>query len=322
MATKKILQLPAIQGIAASSAAGTTGIFDLPLNYRYNRIDIIYIDTNATGANVPDIAYDHEVQFGTSTGILGDIVLNRNGKAQRVHAANELDALNTLNGSQYGRGALKNVVNSSTRQVLPIFFAEPWRKDKADTDYMAWSANAANGFATFQLKITLANAMPATGSLAAIAYVDDPLPPPSGGAQSVKKVYRHDLSAGGAANDFANVLDARDAYQLIYLKNPTGTYVQKVTLKMNGVLFRDAINNRDNIGARVSTGMNPPAITGSTPGAQAETALNFGYPIVFDYDDPLNSALPAPVSPWLHVDYAGTATTTVRALIERLGPLD
>jgi hypothetical protein len=297
MATKRKLLLPSLTGIYPGSLAGTVGTFDIPLGYRYHQLELVYVD----GSGAPlDIR-----------ALLGDVVLYRNGISERTHTSAELDHLNTLNGTQYGVQVIG--AGATESQTQTIFLAEPWRKDKSDTDYMAWSADAPNGFRTFQLKLTLLANMPATASLYLRARVDAPIAPPKGGAQSVKKVYRQQLPANGVSVD-VTTLDQRDAYQTICLKHPTGSYIQYATLKANGVLVLEKQNVYENVADLVQLGLNP--ANSITPGA-------FGFDIVLDADDPLNSALPATDNPlWMKLDFAAAASGNVIALIERLGPLD
>jgi hypothetical protein len=297
MSTKRRIILPSITGIVPGSAAGAVGTFDMPLGYRYHEIGIVYVD--GTGAPT-DI-----------TALIGDAIMYRNGISQRVHTSLELDHLNGLNGSQYQRQQVG--AGANMRQTQTIFFAEPWRKDKSDTDYMGWSVDAANGFNSFQLKLTLLVAMPATGSLIAYARVDAPQPPPKGGAQSVKKVYRQQIPASGLSND-VTTLDERDAYQTLCLKHPTGAYVQYATLKLNGNFVLEKQRQEDNVADLTNLNLNP---------ASSQAAGAFGFDIVLDADDPLNSALPAlGQNIWLKLDYSAAASGNVIALIERLGPLD
>jgi hypothetical protein len=298
MSTKRRLQLPAQTGILPTSPAGTIGTFNIPLGYRYHQINLVYID--GTGAPT-----DMRTMFA-------DVDILRNGTYERTHSSLELDHLNNINGTGYG---LQQVGAGATqRQTQTIFLAEPWRKDKSDTDFMAWSVDAANGFKTFQLNCTLAAAFPATGQLMAWALVDAPIAPPKGGFQSVKKVYRVQIPASGLSND-VNTLDERDAYQTLLLKNPTGAYISSVTLKLGGNLILDNVQQYDNGAQLTNWGLNP---------SISQVAGSFGFDIVLDGDDPINSALGVNTAnaPWLKLNYSAAATGNVIALVERLGTLD
>lgn len=304
MATKRRLVLPQISGIVPGSLAGTVGVINVPLGYRYHKFDIVYVDGGAAPLDID--------------AILGDIVLYKNTTDFRTHTSVELEHLNTLNGAEYGYQQVG--AGAAMRQTQTIFMAEPWRKDKADTDYMAVSADAANGWNTFQIKITLIAAMPATGSIRVYARVDDPIKPPAGG-QSIKKVYRQQIPVAGSTADVTTI-DAKDAIQTICLKHPSGAgYINKATLKLNGVLILEDQNALDNQADLTGLGL--------TPGA-GTTLGSFGYDIVLDADDPLGSALVAEKQAvWMQLAFTTTATGStaaaasgsVVALIERIGAI-
>lgn len=302
MSTKRRILLPSINGITAGSAIGAVGTFDLPIGYRYHRIELVYIDGGATPTDV--------------LAVFGDVVVYKNTRAQRIHTAAELDHLNGLNcvlgDTEFNRQQVNTA--AAMRQILPIYFAEPWRKDKVDTDFLAWNVSQPWGWNSFQIKITLAAAMPATGSIVAYALVDDPLPVTNGGVQAVKKVYRQQIPASGTSVDITT-LDAADAYQVIALKNPSTTgYISKVSFKRNGVPIVDQVWREDNVAALVQAGLSP---------ANSVATGAFGYDIVLDADDPVNSALVAQgQSLWLQPTFNTAAAGNVVALIERLGNFD
>jgi len=295
-----------MNGIVPGSLAGTVGTLDLPVGlYRYHSIQFIYIDGTGTPTDI--------------TAMFGDLALYRNGQVERLHSSLELDHLNGLNGSQYQRQQVGT--GAAMRQTQTIFFAEPWRYGivnantgtVTESDAMAWSVDAPNGFRTFQLKATLLATFPATGSIICQAYVDAPVAPPKAGPAWLKKVYRIQIPASGTALDVTN-LDARDTYQTISLKHPAASYIMKTTVKLNGNFILESANVSDNYANLVGRNLNP---------ANSTTSGNFGFDVVFDYDDPLNSALPAQgQNLWMHLDFAAAASGNVIALIERLGPLD
>jgi hypothetical protein len=301
MATKGKILLPSITGIAPGSPAGTVGTFNLPLNLRYSKIQLVYVDG---GSSPTDIL-----------SMFDDILIFKGTKVQRTHNAAELDHLNSLNNQLGDTTYSRQQINTGAamRQSLNIYFAEPWRKDKADTDSGAWNVTKANGFNTFQMTVKLLAAMPSTGSIIAYAWVDAPLPIPAGKTQAIKKVYRQQIPASGLAID-VTTLDQSDAYQVIALKNPTGAYIQQVTLKRNGDLYMDQVVREDNVAHLINLGLNP---------ANSVTAGAFGYDIVLDADDPVNSSLIAQGQAlWLHLGFSASASGNAVALIERVGAPD
>ena len=85
--------------------------------------------------------------------------------------------------------------------------------------------------------------------------------------------------------------------------------MDKVRLTADGVIFQDVINALENQVMLINRGLNPDLIGGR-------------FDLVLDADDPINSALPTTgvneLS--LHVEYDGTATGNLVALIEKSGP--
>lgn len=299
-----MLQLPLNSGVTGGAAAGTKMSFTLPLGVRYSRLDVIYLDGTGAPVNILNLFTDVELQ--------------KNNKTVRIHATSELDHMNSLNGSQYAAANLTTGAAATLRQILPIFFAEPWRKNLTQADAMAWNVDGTYGWKTFTLNLTLAVALPAGAAVTLIGYVDDIIPLPSGASpmQTVKQVLRFDLGAAGNGNDY-DQLPSGWQYQGLYIKNPSGGgsgYVQYATLKtaLNGNLIRDKVLNTDNITAMLAAGLNP---------ATSQAVGAFGYDLVLDYDDPLNNVLVAATKPWLHLDYSGASAGTTRILAEVLGPL-
>ena len=301
MATHQLIKVPAISGIAPGSAAGTVGTFNLPLGYRYHKIALVYIDG---GSSPTDILL-----------MFDDINVYKNTKSQRLHNGAELERLNTINSTinstEYARQQIG--IGAAMVQIQEIYFAEPWRKDKIDTDSRAWIVTADAGYKTFQITVKLLAAMPSTGSLVAMAWVDAPLRLPAGKVQSIKKVYRQSIPASGTSNDITT-LDESDIYEMIAMKHPTGAYIASATLKRNGDLFTEDTLREVNVAHLVNQGMNPAAST---------TAGAFGYEIVLDADDPAANGLIAEgQSIWLQLKYSAAASGNVIALIERVGAAD
>lgn len=300
MGLKRILQIPVPINVA-SQAAGSKLQLPIPLGYRYSRIDVVYID--GTGAPTSILT------------AFGDLELQVNSKTARIHSAAELDHLNGVNGTQYQAAGLITGAGAAEVQVLPLYFQEPWRKDLSQADSFAWNLDPSWGVNSVNLYITTAVALPATAQLFLLGYVDPVLATPKGGGtQSVKRVLRYDLPANGTANDFnAMQFGAGIYYQAFYFKNPSGaSYIQYVTLKQDGTIIRDRISQAENIALDVAASMNPG--TSQAVGA-------FGYDMILDWDDPINSILPvADDSPWLHLEYAAAASGNVRVLADIYAP--
>jgi hypothetical protein len=298
MATKRSILISSITGIVPGSAIGTVGTINLPIGYNYSRIRISYLDGGASpGA------------FNTN---FGDIIVYKNTKAQRTHTAAEMERLNILNGSQFGVQAI-NGTGAVQRQTATIYFAEPWRKDKVDSASGGWNVTAQQGWTTFTVTIALLVAMPATGSIVVYADIDDAVNAP-GIDQAIKKVYRQQITASGTSIDVPS-LDARDAYQVIALKHPSTGYITRASFKRGSQYFLERQYREDNVALLKQLGLNP---------ADSVTVSTFGYEIVLDADDPMNSSLPvnSGLPPWLQLEFSAAAAGNVVALIERVGIAD
>jgi len=292
MATKRKIYLPSISNLGASSAAGTVGLVDLPLYYKYHSIGFEYLDGGATPQTI--------------LALIGDIAFKVNANTKRIHSAADLDHANNVNGTEY---AYQTIGTGATqKQILKMFFAEPWRKDPNQTAALAANLTPAFGVNSAQLQITLASAMPATGSLVVYAVVELPdAQPPQGGAL-VKIVERQSIQASGTSIDITN-LPQQGFYQTVLLKHPSTGYIIKATLKANGTVIREL--DREAVIADLSyMSMNP---------ANSTSAGAFGFDLVLDDDDPLNSALAASGQNFqLRLDFSQSAAGNVVALIERV----
>jgi hypothetical protein len=317
MATKRKIYLPSIANIGAGSAANTVGLVDLPLYYKYHAIGIEYVDGGASPQDIANYASGSLATGVSGTpgagGLIGDIALKINTNVTRIHSAIELDHLNVVNGTIYGRQALG--AGANMKQVLVLNFAEPWRITAADRVLTAANLTPTFGVNSAQIQITLGAAMPATGSLVLYAVVE----PPDTAVPTQwvsKQVLRQQIAASGTAIDITT-LPMTGYYQTLEMRNPTGACIGKATLKVNGTAIRELLRD-SNVAELVRQGMNP---------ANSSVAGAFGYDLILDDDDPVNSALPAGGQNFqLHLDFynvngaatAATASGNITALIELL----
>jgi hypothetical protein len=251
--------------------------------------------------------------------LIGEIRLLVNGKVQRRIRGRELQQLNLLNGAQYGAQA-GNIVAIGTagyRIHVPIFLAEPWRKNNAEAALMAWNLAG----------VTVASASIEVDFLT----IDTPYiggwyewSPPDGGLGAITKWIRMTFGASGSQQDF-NTLEKRDYYHSIHLLAPTGAYVGKVQLTADGVIVQDLLSYEQNYSMLRNRDMNPAVAVGV---ATAIGVPGTTFDLVLDADDHVNSALLAQglQELTLHVEYADTggasvaATGNLVAIIQRSGP--
>lgn len=134
-------------------AAGQVATIDLPLGRRYHGILLSYSESG-TPANQ-----------ATMDAAITNIKVIINSRTQREYSAAELRVLNAVMGAPYAFQA----------GVLPIYFAEPWRRTPGGEDALAWPAYTSLGIQSFQLEVTIAAGAPAP-ALTAKAIIDQPDP--------------------------------------------------------------------------------------------------------------------------------------------------
>lgn len=122
---RRLETLPGFNGVAA----GQTATIDLPATETYARLGINYSKGGVDAT---------EATFGTD---LTELRFRINGKVQRRLSAAEIIDLNVFRGKPFTAG------------ILPIFFAEPWRRTTQGEDALAWGMADVS---TFQLEIDLA----------------------------------------------------------------------------------------------------------------------------------------------------------------------
>ena len=176
--------------VSASAYAGGTVTIDVPVGPTYHTIWL-------TGS------------AGTAkklTDLTGDIRNKINGKVQRIHTADELNLLNQAHGAQY---AAKNAGTAAALFVLPIFLAEPWRKNLAAREGLAWGTGDVS---TFQIEVDIkASTFTSPVALSAKAEIDDGPDRPLG---VITKVFSTNIPVASGWNDFTQ-FPKRDNYAQI-----------------------------------------------------------------------------------------------------------
>lgn len=182
MATKT-RQIPVpFEGLNTTAATASTPIANLPIGPRYHALFIKITGTKAS-AQV------------TLAELLGNIRVKINGQTQRNITAARSEAINTLYGAGYAArvgqtttaaGAKTATVGTTTPDTnddhgcwrVPIYFAEPWRKDYAAQVATAWPTAWPNGktLASFQVECDIpGTASCSVSSIELIAVTDDVL---------------------------------------------------------------------------------------------------------------------------------------------------
>jgi hypothetical protein len=284
----RIKQLPTFDSIAA----GKKNVVDLPLGLRYH---VIWLELG-----------NNAVADNALSDLVEDIVVKINGKPFRTHTAEQLNDLNGINASNFLAKVSGTDGEADRRFFLPIFFAEPWRKDQADVTALALRAN---GIESLQIEVNLVAglAAPVLGGFYEFDYDNRPI-------GLVSKFIRQDYSAVGLSRDITTI-DKRDFIESIHLFPTTGTArsVAEVKVTANGEEIRDRITFLENAAALLARELFP-------------DSNGLRYDLVFDYDDPINGALPTQINGkpinelTLKLTWDGVANGTQTAIIKRTGP--
>lgn len=333
MANKFITPLPPVIGVTASAVA----TLDIPVGPRYH---VIWLDVSGKtrSSAVP-----------TLSDVLGDIKVKVNGRVQRIHSATEINAIQSNFGQDYSvnyataaapnallgfvqsAGTLATYAAPTTaltanttayRFRVPIFLAEPWRKQYVATDAMAWPTTWPGGkglIGTFQIEITCGANVADNGitAYAEMDYQQGVVDANGNPVLQVSKWNRLDIPVGTvtAADQYITSLPRQDIYQQISIFTAdTSKYVSSIKVKVENNVIRDVTKGQLDI-SNLARGMNPNALLANR------------FDLIFDYDDLPSSALPMiyggkqvqdfQVIPNMTTD----AGTTMRVAYQTFGPL-
>jgi len=281
-----------------SVAASTVATFDLDLGNLYRELWLRL--TVAAGNKL----YNE---------IAGDISLEVNGKAQRLHTAEELNGINILHDSALAVKTTGSTGAGTLVSYLPILLAEDFRKDVPRGLALGWNAI---GIRSLQLKVSIGAVT--TPSLSGWGVWDKADTSRSLGP--ITKWKRQDLDAVGTPKDFGKIFDVGgnvdNFVQSLHLwPTSTGTvrYATEVELKLNNEIAHKR-TYQQNQAVLVSKGMTPDTITPSTP----------RYDLVFDESDAITDVrnLTQVNKQNLKVTFDGAPNGTMRAISLETGPVE
>lgn len=292
-------QLPTASAVAASQ----TATFDLDLGKRYHSLWLEIGDTATIAGTTVDAVLAVAID---------QIRLKVNGKVQRTMTAVELNRLNGLMGSAYdgscSLASLSSGLTAGAKIYLPIWLSEPWRKNNAEVPLTAWNAV---GIDSLQLEVDMHSGL--TAPVLTGFYEYDA---PTGGMGAIVKWMRQSFGPAGTTQDF-NTITKKDWLQSIHLFVPTGAawHVDKVKFTANGAEIHDLLNTLENQQILAGRELVPETL------ASALVSNHPRYDVVFDYDDPVNGALNANGlnEMTLHLEYSGTPSGSLVAIIQRTG---
>ncbi len=273
MANKFIIPLPPVVGVVP----GQTATLDIPIGPRYH---VLWLQGTVKRTGVAPALTD----------IFGDLRVKINGKPVRTHTAAQINAINTLMGADFaytvsggsGGGGAPQAGDTCTF-LLPLFLAEPWRKQYAETALMAWPTSWPGGskLATFQLEMdTPNNANTSLHAITAFCESDNVLGMVDSKGNPVftlSKWNRLAVPYTGGGDVYIVTLPKREIYQQISLFTNTDT-ITHLKVKVDGTIITDADKSVNDV-TLVAREMNLAALSTTR------------FDRVFDYDDDPKSAL-------------------------------
>ena len=303
---KPILPLSKVSGWAVASGSATAAHTVVCEIQPGPRFDNILITGNAGTAK-------------KMTDLIGDIRVIANDETVRLHSATELNAKNVLYGPQYA--AVNGNLAAGTFQ-LPIYFAEPWRKDTITDDALAWNTRALR---TFRVEVDIkADTFTSAVQLSFQAEADvAPLPQDAPGVMGlIVKCDRTTLNLATGWNDVMS-FPRIGAYQEINLVSTAITDLEifQGSGKRMGPITLAQLRAR-----QVNRDMQPLYFAGTSPatssiGGTDHAATRGMTDIVFDSNDKPNSSLISDPSQDFNVRLNISAGANVVALYSRLTTL-
>jgi hypothetical protein len=304
---------------ATDGAAAGTITVDLPCGPRYHNVLLEY-SYNSGAGTTPTLVYALQS--------ISEIRIKVNGRVQRKFSGPELRDQNILNGTAYD--AIVTVATLASSTQIPIFFAEPWRKDAKDQDALAWPTA---GWASFQIEIDVlspySDSTTQCSGMALKAWaVTDKFVPADLSRVQIVKWERQNFTLSGTSTDISTI-SRKDWLQQISLY-PAGMAITAGTGAVGtaGVAATRVTLRRDNaIIHELEKAANTALLT--THGMQFTNRLTAGlYDVVLDHDDLLGSAVQldgtrdVSVTVEAATDMAASNGGSTRCIIQRLGPLD
>lgn len=259
MPTKRKIRLNNISAVPGAAAAGVA-LVEIPLSFgRCHEVHLQYGHAAGTNTLAAALAFIEELRL---------IV---NGTVIRTMSGAQLRDQNLMNGSTYDCTGLPNTTLGVN---LPIFFAEPWRKDVRDQDALAWSSKPMN---SFKIEVQLA-ANASAPTLNAFAVVDDVVLDAAAKDILFCKWIRQTFNGGSTEVDITTI-DRRGFLQQVTLY-PSAALTEVVVKK--DALIISELKRTQNDAILVNHGM----LTVGTTGRVSNV-----WDVVFDHDDLLGSSL-------------------------------
>ena len=292
MPQKRKIRLNNISAVPAIAVAGVA-LIDVPLSFgRCHEIHIGYGHAAGTNTVAAALAFVEEIR----------VIVN--GTVLRTMSGAQLRDQNVQNGSAYDFTGLPN---TTVGVDMPIFFAEPWRKDVVDQDSLAWSSKPMN---SFKIEVQLAANAGGAPTLNAFAVVDDVVLEKPAREILYCKWARQTFNGGSTEVDITNI-DRRGFIQQVTLY-PSAALTEVIVKK--DALIISELKRTQNDAIMLHHGMLTVGATGRVANV---------WDVVFDHDDLLGSSLDMRGSrDFVLTLKSGSTLGSTTGIIQRVEPLD
>jgi hypothetical protein len=203
--------------ISAVNAAART-VIELPTNRTYHAL---FLEVRS-GGTLCDLA--------TMIATVDKVRLKINGKQQREYTVSQLVTANALNGRTFEAG------------FLPIFFAEPWRREIAGEDALAWGTADVSSFQV-EVDIAAGATSPSLSGFTSITYSNVPL-------GLIKKVKSQVIPVNASGVHTHTIVRPVDAQFRALCFEDTAGDIGGVKLKLDGVELYELTAARNNMIAK------------------------------------------------------------------------
>lgn len=295
MPQKRKIRLNNISAIPGTATPGVA-LIDIPLSF--GRCHEIHLGVGYAGAA-------NTVAFALA--IIEEIRVIVNGTVLRTMSGAQLRDQNVQNGSAYDMAGLPN---TTVGVDMPIFFAEPWRKDVRDQDALAWSSKPMNSF-KIEVQFTAnAGATLNSNTLQAYAVVDDVILDKPANEILFCKWIRQTFNGGSTEVDVTNI-DRRGFIQQVTLY-PSAALTEVIVKK--DALIISELKRTQNDSLMLHHGMLTVGATGRVGNV---------WDVVFDHDDLLGSSLDMTGSrDFILTLKSGSTLGSTTGIVQRLETLD
>lgn len=295
-------QLPAFNGVPATLASNAITTVTCKLNLS-ERIHVAWLQFGNDGATNPG----QGIGALATPGMVQEIRVLIDGKVQRRFTAQELNHVNALmnepGSTEYTAKTSGTAGSAGYRTMLPIFFAERWRRGSVqlrdqrgnpisipESELSAWNLT---GIETATIEVDLIGRL-TTG---VNGILDGPVitgfyeydAPVASELGKIVKWKRFSFGPSSNPAEYTSLDRRTGSYQSLHLFPTSGNmYVTSLMFTRENVQVRQDISRFQNDCILLTNKMNPTALDTTSAATKQNTGA---YHVVFDYDDPIRNLL-------------------------------